>query len=44
MKSKPLAFVDQHENCTTEDWSKVIVSNEFTLQQIVIRKKIEELT
>ena len=39
MKSKRLAFAKEHAAWTSEDWSKIMFSDECTLQQFVVRKK-----
>lgn len=39
MKSKRLAFAKKHETWTAEDWSRVMFSDESTLQQFVTRKR-----
>ena len=39
MKGKCLAFAKEHEARTSENWPKVMFSDECTLQQFVVRKK-----
>jgi len=39
MKSKRPTFAKEHEVWTSDDWSKVTFSDEYTLQQFALRKK-----
>ena len=39
MKSKRLAFAKEHAAWSAEDWSKIMFSDECTLQQFAVRKK-----
>ena len=39
MKAKRLAFAKKHQNWTPAQWSKVMFSDEYMLQQFVVRKR-----
>ena len=38
MKDKKLKFAKDHRHWTTEDWSKMLFSDESSIQWIVVRK------
>ena len=39
MKAKRLEFAKSHQHLITEDWSKVLFSDESTIQQFATRKQ-----
>ena len=39
MKSRRLAFAKEHAAWSAKDWSKIMFSDECTLQQFTVRKK-----
>ena len=39
MKAKRLQFANNHQHWTTEQWGKVLFSNESTFQQFVVQKR-----